>query len=177
VHTQTFTHLHVHSHFSLLRGTASVDELVARAASEGMAYLALTDSQALYGAVAFGRACHKAGIQPILGMTVTVAPAADSLSPTTRPDLLVLLATGPEGGIERRLRAGDPEAAARFAAQLHGIYPGSAHVSLEIHRPEDQAMARAVEDLGRRHGLLSLPVQPVYCLAPEDRERLRLHRQ
>ena len=216
----TFTHLHVHSHFSLLRGTASVEQLVARAASEGMTHLALTDSQALYGSVAFDRACRAAGIQPILGMTVIVAPATDSLDASAQPDLLVLLATGPEGyrslcrlasliqahperaakavqglswdeleahaagllcldggrlgGIERRFRAGDAEGAACFASRLQRIYAGSAFVSLEIHRPEDRAIAQAVEEVGHRHGLESLAVQPVYCLAAEDRERLRL---
>jgi DNA polymerase III subunit alpha len=57
-----------------------------------MTHLALTDSFALYGAVAFRRLCREAGIQPLTGMTVTVA---DPLLP--RPALLVLLATGPEG--------------------------------------------------------------------------------
>jgi DNA polymerase III subunit alpha len=84
--------LHVHSHFSLLEATPSLEALVGRAAAEGMTHLALTDSFALYGAVAFRRLCREAGIQPITGMTVTVA---DPLLP--RPGLLVLLATGPEG--------------------------------------------------------------------------------
>ncbi|NLF65050.1 MAG: DNA polymerase III subunit alpha [Chloroflexi bacterium] len=88
----TLTHLHVHSHFSLLEATTSLEALVGRAAAEGMTHLALTDSFALYGAVAFRRLCREAGIHPITGMTVSVA---DPLLP--RPALLVLLATGPEG--------------------------------------------------------------------------------
>ena len=48
-----FTHLQVHSHYTLLGGTAPVDELAARAAAQGMTRLALTDTNALYGAVAF----------------------------------------------------------------------------------------------------------------------------
>jgi DNA polymerase-3 subunit alpha len=46
-----FTHLHVHSHGSLLQGTATVTDLAQRAAEAGMPALALTDSDGLYGAV------------------------------------------------------------------------------------------------------------------------------
>ena len=66
-----FTHLEVHSHFTLLGGTASVTELAGRAAADGMSHLALTDTNALYGVVAFDRACRERGVQPIIGMTVT----------------------------------------------------------------------------------------------------------
>ena len=65
-----FTHLEVHSHFTLLGGTASIPDLVGRALADGMTHLALTDTNALYGAVAFDRLCRESGIRPILGMTV-----------------------------------------------------------------------------------------------------------
>ncbi|MBK7897437.1 MAG: DNA polymerase III subunit alpha [Anaerolineaceae bacterium] len=67
---ETFTHLRLHSHYTLLGATATVEQLVARAAAEQMPALALTDGAALYGAVAFNRACLAANIQPILGLTV-----------------------------------------------------------------------------------------------------------
>ena len=73
-----FTHLHVHSNYSLLGATASVEQLVQRANEEGMTHLALTDRNALYGAVAFARACPQVGITPLIGMTVTVRPQAQS---------------------------------------------------------------------------------------------------
>jgi DNA polymerase-3 subunit alpha len=93
-----FVHLEVHSHFSLLAATASPADLAARAASEGMTHLALTDIGALYGAVAFARACRAARVTPILGMTVLVAEveAPQSLKPE-HPSHLVLLATNTEG--------------------------------------------------------------------------------
>jgi DNA polymerase-3 subunit alpha len=94
---QGFTHLQVHSHYTLLGGTAPVADLVARAAAEGMTRLALTDTNALYGAVAFDRACREIGIQPILGMTVTVAPPRERIDSASSPGRLVLLATGPSG--------------------------------------------------------------------------------
>ena len=71
------THLEVHSHFTLLGGTASVDQLVGRAAADGLGCLALTDTNALYGAVAFARACRQANIRPIIGMTLAVAPSPE----------------------------------------------------------------------------------------------------
>lgn len=93
-----FTHLRVHSNFTLMGATASVDDLVSRASAEGFTSLALTDANALYGAVAFSKACDKAGVQPILGMTITLAQPADGFPgpPATR-GRLVLLATGLDG--------------------------------------------------------------------------------
>ncbi|HSN74827.1 MAG TPA: DNA polymerase III subunit alpha [Anaerolineae bacterium] len=92
------THLHVHSHFTLLGGTASVEALAQRAAADGMTHLTLTDDHALYGAVAFSRACHAAGVQPIIGMAVRAAPLdALDLNDGGGLGLLTLLATGPTG--------------------------------------------------------------------------------
>ena len=92
-----FTHLQVHSHYSLLGGTASIDSLVARAAGDGLSHLALTDTHALYGAVAFTRAGRAAGIQPIVGMSVDVAAPDEVTSGASPPGRLVLLANGPAG--------------------------------------------------------------------------------
>ncbi len=92
----SFTHLEVHSHFTLLGATPSVPALVARAQADGLSHLALTDTNALYGAVQFARACRDAGIRPIIGMTVTVADAP-VLEAAATPGHLVFLATGPAG--------------------------------------------------------------------------------
>ncbi len=69
-----FTHLHVHSHYSLLDGLAKVPDLVARAKEFGMDAIALTDHGVLYGAVEFYKTAKKAGIKPILGVETYVAP-------------------------------------------------------------------------------------------------------
>ncbi len=69
-----FTHLHVHSHYSLLDGLAQIDDLVARAKELGMDALALTDHGNLYGAIEFYKAAKKAGIKPILGVEAYLAP-------------------------------------------------------------------------------------------------------
>jgi len=54
-----FTHLHTHSHYSLLDGLAKIPDLVAKAKKEGMEALALTDHGAMYGAVEFFQQCKK----------------------------------------------------------------------------------------------------------------------
>ncbi|MEK7090537.1 MAG: PHP domain-containing protein, partial [Patescibacteria group bacterium] len=68
-----FTHLHVHSHYSLLDGLAKIDELVARAAELGMNSLALTDHGNLCGAIEFYKKAKKQGINPILGAEMYIA--------------------------------------------------------------------------------------------------------
>lgn len=94
-----FTHLHVHSRYTLLGATPSVEDLAARAATEGLTHLALTDTLSLYGAVAFARACREVQVQPITGMVVPLAwpPDLMTLPGSETPGMLVLLATGSEG--------------------------------------------------------------------------------
>ena len=91
-----FTHLEVHSHYTLLGGTASVGSLAARAAADGLSHLALTDTNVLYGAVAFARACRQAGVGAVLGMAITMA-APEPGHEGEPPGRLVLLACGPDG--------------------------------------------------------------------------------
>ena len=68
-----FTHLHVHSHYSLLDGLSRVDELVRRAGDLGFDALALTDHGVMYGAIEFYQKAKKAGINPILGCELYIA--------------------------------------------------------------------------------------------------------
>jgi DNA polymerase III subunit alpha len=68
-----FTHLHVHSEFSLLDGLGRITDLVDSAAQQGFDSLAITDHGALYGAVAFYQACVNKGIKPIIGVETYVA--------------------------------------------------------------------------------------------------------
>lgn len=71
---QKFTHLHVHSHYSLLDGLAKIDDLVDRACELGMESLALTDHGVMYGAVEFFIKAKAKGIKPIIGCEMYVAP-------------------------------------------------------------------------------------------------------
>lgn len=69
-----FTHLHLHTQFSLLDGACRLGNLVARAKELGMTSLAITDHGNMYGAVDFYRECKKHSIKPIIGCEVYVAP-------------------------------------------------------------------------------------------------------
>ncbi len=71
-----FTHLHVHTEYSLLDGASKIDELVARAKELGMDSLAITDHGVMYGVIKFYKAAKAAGIKPILGCEVYVAPGS-----------------------------------------------------------------------------------------------------
>ncbi|MEX1020255.1 MAG: DNA polymerase III subunit alpha [Litorilinea sp.] len=224
-----FTHLHVHSHYTLLGGTATVQSLVQQAAEDGLRQLALTDTHALYGAVAFARACMQAGVQPVIGMAAHMAPLVSNADPESdghsqahdaHDDRIVLLATGPAGyralcrlssalqanlarsevaqpllgweelkeqragllciaggrrsRIQRLLQAGEQSAATRYLAQLAGIFDDQTYLALEVYTPADNTVARAVAELGARFGIRTVAVQPIYCLAENDRGALRL---
>ncbi|MCE9636942.1 MAG: DNA polymerase III subunit alpha [Planctomycetes bacterium] len=69
-----FCHLHVHSDYSLLDGLSRVDELVKTCGQRGMSSIALTDHGSLAGSVHFYKAAKKAGIKPILGCEMYMAP-------------------------------------------------------------------------------------------------------
>lgn len=66
--SQHFTHLHLHTEFSLLDGAIQIDKLVNFAKSQNFKALAMTDHGNIFGAVKFFQKCKKAGIKPILGM-------------------------------------------------------------------------------------------------------------
>ncbi len=69
-----FTHLHLHTEYSLLDGACRIGEVVSLAKNLGMKSLAITDHGVLYGAVAFYKECQKQGVKPIIGCEVYVAP-------------------------------------------------------------------------------------------------------
>src|SRR5258705_13634318 len=71
-----FVRLHVHSEYSLLDGAARLEKLVQRAAELRFPALALTDHGNLFGSVDFYTACVKAGVKPILGSELYVAPGS-----------------------------------------------------------------------------------------------------
>ena len=69
-----FAHLHVHTEYSLLDGACRIDKIAEKAKALGQTALAVTDHGVMYGAVAFYKACLAAGIKPIIGCEVYVAP-------------------------------------------------------------------------------------------------------
>jgi DNA polymerase-3 subunit alpha len=212
-------HLNVHSWYSLLRATASVEALAARAAQDGMTHLALADTNVLYGAVAFQRASLAAGVQPIIGMTATVAPP-NGMTTHHAPGELTLLATGAagyrslcrlsstlqgvlvragssdarltwdeikdnqegliclsggrRGWVHHLLRLGETAAAGRVVSWLAGVFGERAWLTIDAARPGDAAFGKAVETLAARFGIGAVVAHAIYCLAPEERDRLQL---
>jgi len=74
-----FTHLHVHTEYSLLDGMCRIPQLLSRARELGMDSLAITDHGTMYGVIEFYRNAREAGIKPIIGCEIYVAPG-DRLS-------------------------------------------------------------------------------------------------
>ena len=71
---QQFVHLHCHTEYSLLDGAARIKELVRRAAELNMPAVAITDHGAMFGVIDFYREALKAGVKPVIGCEVYVAP-------------------------------------------------------------------------------------------------------
>ncbi len=68
-----FTHLHVHSHYSLVDGLPKIDQLLDRVKELGMDSVAITDHGVLYGAVEFFKKAKERGIKPIIGCEMYTA--------------------------------------------------------------------------------------------------------
>ena len=75
--TEPFVHLKVHSAYSLLEGALTIQKLAALARADGAPALALTDSNNLFGALEFSETLAEAGIQPIVGLTLSLSFAAE----------------------------------------------------------------------------------------------------
>ena len=74
--SMSFTHLHVHTEYSLLDGSNKIKEYVSRVKELGMNSAAITDHGVMYGVIDFYKAARAAGIKPILGCEVYVAPGS-----------------------------------------------------------------------------------------------------
>jgi len=115
--TPDFVHLHVHTQYSLLDGAIRIDNLLQRASEFGMHSVATTDHGTMFGAVEFYEKATKAGIKPIVGIEIYVAPRTRfDKTPLDSKGLshLILLAENQEG--YRNL------CKLASAAQLEGFY-------------------------------------------------------
>ena len=96
-----FTHLHVHTEYSLLDGSNKIKACVARAKELGMDSVAITDHGVMYGVIDFYKAAHAVGVKPILGCEVYVATRSrfdrESSAGEDRYNHLVLLAENNKG--------------------------------------------------------------------------------
>jgi len=111
-----FTHLHIHTDYSLLDGMCRIPKLVSRAKELGMKSLAITDHGTLYGIITFYSEAIQAGVKPILGCEFYIAPnGRHSKQPSDKnPYHLVLLARN-EAGYRNLLRLAT-------LAQVEGFY-------------------------------------------------------
>ena len=109
-----FTHLHLHSDYSLLDGACDVDKLAAHVSSMGQTAAAITDHGNIFGAVHFFDAMQKKGIKPILGYELYLSKAADHRDMADGYNHFLVLAENEEG--YRNLVRLTSEAA------LHGFY-------------------------------------------------------
>src|SRR6202522_2935397 len=111
-----FTHLHLHTDYSLLDGACDVEKLVAHVDSIGQKAVAITDHGNIYGAVHFFEAAKAQGVKPILGCELYICPQEDHRAPPEKDKYhhLLVLAENEEG--YRNLVRITSE------ASLHGFY-------------------------------------------------------
>src|SRR4051812_11615994 len=111
-----FTHLHLHTDYSLLDGACDVEKLVKHVAELGQSSVAMTDHGNIFGAVAFYEAANKAGVKPIIGCELYVCKKADHRAAPEGDEYnhLLVLAESDEG--YRNLVKITSE------ASLHGMY-------------------------------------------------------
>lgn len=123
-----FTHLHVHSDFSLLNGLAKVSDLLDAAEKDGMTAIALTDENAVYGAVDFSVQAKERGIKPIIGSEIQIAPNGmnnqSNSSSAKKVNQLVLLVKN-EAGYKNLLKI-------VTTAQLDGFHNGIPRVDYDV---------------------------------------------
>ncbi len=92
-----FTHLHVHSEYSLLDGQSRIKRLVEATKAGGMSALALTDHGGMYGSIEFYKACQAGGIKPIIGVEGYLVPSLEEKTGRYEYNHLLLLAKNQTG--------------------------------------------------------------------------------
>lgn len=177
-----FAHLRVHSNFSMLAGTATVEDLTAAAAACGMESLALTDTDAMHAVVPFTKACRESGVRPIYGAELTGEDGPTRLR-------AVLLARSREGysEISRLVTARRLEEDFDFGEALAGL-SGEVYVlvseplvmtrlrhlpnlraALPVAPGRDAGRERwRIADAARRLGIEAVAAGGVWFLRPKD---------
>ncbi len=180
--------LHSRSSYSLLRGTARPERLIAGARAAGYDALALTDRNNLYAAVAFVRLAREAGLRPLLGIELD--------EPADEDRTALVLARGTDGYrtlcrlITRRQLDPDFELAAALAAEHADVHvlardavllrtlrpflpPGRLWVLVSVGGADRSAVARG-RTLARELDLAAVAVPPIFALEPEEHALARL---
>ncbi len=122
----SFVHLHVHSEYSFLDGACRLRELVTRTKELGMSSLALTDHGGLHGAIEFYQLARQAGIKPIIGCEVDLAPGSrrEKTREKQTNHHLVLLAKNLKGyeNLVQLISRSHLESSSRVDKELLSIY-------------------------------------------------------
>ncbi len=184
-------HLHLHTHFSFGIGVSSPDVLAAAAAERGFTELACTDTNGVYGAVEFQRACEAAGVRPILGAHLvagdeeTVALATDERgwAALCRAITRIHWTDGPAVGPSDRLLLSTSLAKDREGLVLLSRDPAFLERVLRRSGPRDLYAElcpgkerHAVLAAARRLGLPAVVTNAAVAAHPEDWSRHRLLR-
>ncbi len=158
-----FVHLHVHSSYSLLEGAMDVGKLAKLALADGMPALALTDTNNLFGALEFSEKISGSGIQPIVGIELTidfrdVAPnrSRPGSGREARGEIVLLAATAQ--GYENLMAlssqaflSSDPSQGIHLPIDaLEGRCDGVICLSGGLEGPIDRALAQGLEDLAEQ---------------------------
>lgn len=156
-----FTHLHVHSHYSLLAALPKLPDLIEEAKRQGHTALALTDLGNLYGAIEFIKECKKAEIHPIIGVDVELDSGAR----------LVLLAENNEGyknllTIITNANFGTDEGKPKVTLDmLRASHEGV--IALARSTSHDVAALKTI--FGDRNLYVDVAMREIYYVQPEDR--------
>ena len=182
-----FTHLHVHTEYSLLDGSSKIKELVSRAKELGMDSLAITDHGVMYGVIDFYRAAKAAGINPVLGCEIYVAPGSRfdreaGNAKESRYHHLVLLAENDigiialsaclAGSIPSFLRRGLYDEAKQEAYRLQGIF-GENNFFLELQDhgiPDQKTVNQGLLRLHQETGIELVATNDVHYIYDSDAE-------
>ena len=140
---QPFVHLRLHSAYSLLEGALTIQKLAALAKADGTPALALTDSNNLFGALEFSEALAEAGIQPIIGLTLSLTFAAERETPAPGSDL-----NGPHADGRIALLAKDAQGYANLMRLSTEVYFAASELG--------EAVASIGQLAARAEGLIAL---------------------
>ena len=140
---QPFVHLRLHSAYSLLEGALTIQKLAALAKADGTPALALTNSNNLFGALEFSEALAEAGIQPIIGLTLSLTFAAERETPATGSDL-----NGPHADGRIALLAKDAQGYANLMRLSTEVYFAASELG--------EAVASISQLAARAEGLIAL---------------------
>jgi DNA polymerase-3 subunit alpha len=158
--SDSFVHLHVHTEFSLLDGMIRTKDLAGRAAELGMPAVAMTDHGNLYGAIEFYQNCRKAGVKPILGCEIYLAPGGMSekkeIAGRKRATHMTLLAETNEGwnNLSKLVSRG----------HLEGLYHGKPRVDRDVLREHAEGIICLT-------GCISGPVNEWLLAGDEEKAR------